>query len=325
MSLKIMDVTIRESTYIENIFLNEQDAINIIDGLSSSNIDFIEIGYVSTHTTKNLFKSCSPNLINTLGKHLCNKKTKLVLMMYPKDYTDKFLDCFLNPYVGLVRLCISIDNIYTSIPLIHKLKKYNIPVSANLTRISKLSLKEIIQYAHLFEKAGADYVYLADSNGAMLPDEITTLFSSLRKETNIKLGFHPHDNLRTGTANSLSAIKNGVNIVDASLYGYGKGLANLPLQSFIAIIKKLKLRNDINLGKIIQTSNKLYNDKLYSGFQKYLNNRECNILTGYYNINFDFIKKLQHEAVSKNINFIDVLLSNVSNQNITLKGCQLYE
>lgn len=52
MSLKIMDVTIRESTYIENIFLNEQDAINIIDGLSSSNIDFIEIGYVSTHTTK---------------------------------------------------------------------------------------------------------------------------------------------------------------------------------------------------------------------------------------------------------------------------------
>lgn len=144
----------------------------------------------------------------------------------------------------------------------------------------------------------------------MLPDEIENIFSILKKETNLKLGFHPHDNLRMSTTNSLSAIKKGATIIDASLYGYGKGLANLPLQSFIALIKKLKLRNDIDLNKIIKISNKLYNDKLFIGFNKYLNSRECNLLTGYYNINFDFIKKLKNESIKRNINFIDILLDN---------------
>lgn len=48
MTLKIMDVTIRESTYIDNVHLNEENAIDIVKNLSASNIDFIEIGYIST-------------------------------------------------------------------------------------------------------------------------------------------------------------------------------------------------------------------------------------------------------------------------------------
>lgn len=310
MTLKIMDVTIRESTYIDNVHLNEENAIDIVKNLSASNIDFIEIGYISTKQNNNPFKSCSPTLINKLSKNLANKKSKLVLMMYPDEYTDSFLRYFNNPHIGLLILCISANNVYSSIPLIRKLKTYHIPVSANLTRISKLSPNDIISFAHIFQKANADYFYLADSNGAMLPDEIENIFSILKKETNLKLGFHPHDNLRMSTTNSLSAIKKGATIIDASLYGYGKGLANLPLQSFIALIKKLKLRNDIDLNKIIKISNKLYNDKLFIGFNKYLNSRECNLLTGYYNINFDFIKKLKNESIKRNINFIDILLDN---------------
>lgn len=67
MNLKIMDVTIRESTYIENISLSEQNAMDIVKNLSHSNIDFIEIGYISKYTYKNIFKSCSVNLINKLS------------------------------------------------------------------------------------------------------------------------------------------------------------------------------------------------------------------------------------------------------------------
>lgn len=61
MTLKIMDVTIRESTYIDNVHLNEENAIDIVKNLSASNIDFIEIGYISTKQNNNPFKSCSPH------------------------------------------------------------------------------------------------------------------------------------------------------------------------------------------------------------------------------------------------------------------------
>ena len=55
MTLKIMDVTIRESTYIDNVHLNEENAIDIVKNLSASNIDFIEIGYISTKQNNNPF------------------------------------------------------------------------------------------------------------------------------------------------------------------------------------------------------------------------------------------------------------------------------
>jgi len=136
MTLKIMDVTIRESTYIDNVHLNEENAIDIVKNLSASNIDFIEIGYISTKQNNNPFKSCSPTLINKLSKNLANKKSKLVLMMYPDEYTDSFLRYFNNPHIGLLRLCISANNVYSSIPLIRKVMyshhfRYRLEVGAS--------------------------------------------------------------------------------------------------------------------------------------------------------------------------------------------------
>ena len=325
MCLKIMDVTLRESTYINDITLSEQDAINIIKGLSQSNIDFIEIGYVSKYNinSNNIFKACSISTINKLGSEILNPKTKLVLMLHPSEYTNEFLKHLTNSYVGLVRLCIPDNEVYQTLPLITKLKRYNIAISANLTRISNLSLNEIIKFAHLFENAGADYMYFADSNGAMLPHQIAKLVSTIHKETNLKLGFHPHDNLRTATANTLSAIKNGINIVDVSIYGYGKNLANLPLQSFIALIKKLNIRNDICLKQIISVSEQLYNKKLYKSFKTYLLDREFNIITGYYNINFDSIKNLKENSLQNKSNIIDTLFKNLSNNTLKSKGVDL--
>lgn len=76
---------------------------------------------------------------------------------------------------------------------------------------------------------GASAVIIMDSTGSFIPNQVEEYFSKLSK-IGIKLGFHAHNNLGLAVANSLAAIKNGAEIIDATIHGFGAGAGNTPLE-----------------------------------------------------------------------------------------------
>lgn len=76
---------------------------------------------------------------------------------------------------------------------------------------------------------GASAVIIMDSTGSFTPNQVEEYFSKLSK-IGIKLGFHAHNNLGLAVANSLAAIKNGAEIIDATIHGFGAGAGNTPLE-----------------------------------------------------------------------------------------------
>ena len=62
-------------------------------------------------------------------------------------------------------------------------------------------------------KISADYgshaVYLVDSAGGMVPDEVERYIHTIRDITDVPLGFHSHNNLQLAAGNSLAAVKTG--------------------------------------------------------------------------------------------------------------------
>ena len=59
------------------------------------------------------------------------------------------------------------------------------------------------------------YVYFAYSYGSLFSSDIKGILDRL-SVTGKKIGFHAHNNLQLGFANTLEAIKNGVDIVDGT-------------------------------------------------------------------------------------------------------------
>lgn len=67
--------------------------------------------------------------------------------------------------------------------------------------------QKVIEQAKLMESYGADVLYVVDSAGAMVPDDVRSRVSMLVNRLNIKTGFHAHNNLGLAIGNTIAAIE----------------------------------------------------------------------------------------------------------------------
>lgn len=110
----------------------------------------------------------------------------------------------------------------------------------------------LVKQAKLMESYGANCLYVTDSAGYMLPDDvrvrIDAVRQALRPET--ELGFHGHHNMAMGVANSIAAIEAGANRIDAAAAGLGAGAGNTPLEVLVAVLDRMGVQSGVDVWKI---------------------------------------------------------------------------
>ncbi|MFM0040604.1 4-hydroxy-2-oxovalerate aldolase [Paraburkholderia sediminicola] len=109
--------------------------------------------------------------------------------------------------------------------------------------------EQLVSQAKLMESYGANCIYITDSAGYMLPDDVTARIglvrAALKPET--ELGFHGHHNLAMGVANSIAAIAAGANRIDAAAAGLGAGAGNTPMEVFIAVCERMGIETGVDV------------------------------------------------------------------------------
>ncbi|MFF2777287.1 4-hydroxy-2-oxovalerate aldolase [Streptomyces sp. NPDC058052] len=114
----------------------------------------------------------------------------------------------------------------------------------------------LARQARIMADAGCQCVYVVDSAGAMVMDDVTDRVQALVAELgdDAQVGFHGHENLALGTGNSVAAVRAGALQIDGSTRRLGAGAGNTAVEAFVAVCAKMGIRTGIDVLKIIDAA-----------------------------------------------------------------------
>jgi 4-hydroxy 2-oxovalerate aldolase len=110
--------------------------------------------------------------------------------------------------------------------------------------------------ARLMADSGCQCVYVVDSAGALVLEQVTDRVAALVAELgdDAQVGFHGHENLALGVANSVLAHRAGAVQIDGSTRRFGAGAGNTPVEALVAVSSKLGIRTGIDPLAIIDAA-----------------------------------------------------------------------
>ena len=166
--------------------------------------------------------------------------------------------------------------------------------------------EELLAQLKLMEDYGANCVYITDSAGYMLPEDVTARVALARAELNpeTEVGFHGHHNLAMGIANSLAAVEAGASRIDGSLAGLGAGAGNTPLEVFIAVCERMGVETGVNLFKAMDIAE----DKVMPLMDHMVRIDRDALTLGYAGVYSSFLLFAKRSAEKYNLSSRDILV-----------------
>lgn len=230
--ISILDCTLRDGGYVNDFAFGEFVIHDIISKLSKSSIDIIECGFLKSGANDpncSLFGSVE-SITDVIGKKNPNLMY-VAMVQYGAIGIDEISDCTSESIDG-IRVTFHEHEIEPAFFVGRKLmdKGYKVfmqPVgTTTYTDDSLLSLIEKINSLNPFA------FYMVDTLGTMYKKDLLKMFYLVDKNLNksINVGFHSHNNLQMSFANAQELMEVDTDrniIVDASLYGMGRGAGNL--------------------------------------------------------------------------------------------------
>ncbi len=260
----LYDTTLRDGTQAEDISFQIQDKVRIAKHLDALGIDYIEGGWPGSNPKDIGFFEAIQKETLSHSKIAAFGSTRRARITPDQDNNIKML----------IEARPDVVTIFGKTWDFHVREALRVSLEENLDMINdslaylKERVGEVIYDAeHFFDgykanpeyamktlqaaaQAGADCLVLCDTNGGTLPYEIPLIMERVRREIDVPLGIHAHNDSECAVANSLMAVVGGAVHVQGTMNGFGERCGNANLCSIIpSLILKMN-KECLNNGKL---------------------------------------------------------------------------
>lgn len=247
--LKVLDCTIRDGGLINNYQFSKDFVKAVYRATCDAAVDVVELGKKleeSDEYTRDKYGAwnfCDDDDLKEVIDSYDSDYRPLVAVMYDVGRVDisKLQQRDQGP-IDMIRVACYVHQIDAGIDLIKRAKDLGYETTINIMAASAAIETELVEGLVEINKADeVDYLYLVDSFGAFYSEQVTYYGEMYKKYAPDKeLGFHAHNNQQLAFSNTQQAIIDGVNLLDATINGIGRGAGNCNLELLLNFLKNPK-------------------------------------------------------------------------------------
>lgn len=311
----LLDCTLRDGGYINEWKFSDEAISEMITKMIDAGLDYIEVGYLN-HSAKG-HHTTQFHSIEQIADYIPanRKKSILIAMIDVRQFDAKDINKITSNSIDGIRVVFYKNQIDEAMILAKSVKRMGYKLFMQPMVTIDYSMDEYTMLTEKIATLEPFAVSIVDSFGYMLKEDFRKYFKILDNllDPRVAIGFHSHNNMDLAFITAQDVLEYNTMrriIIDASLYGMGRGAGNLNTE-LIANYYNMTLGKKYDIGCMLDLIGKyvmpIHKERTW-GYSPYL------FITGLYHYHPNFACYLleKHDVtVSEFERFIHTIPANM--------------
>ena len=257
--LRITDSTLRDGSHAMSHQFTEEQVRGVVAALDRAGVQVIEVshgdGLGGSSFNYGFSKVDEFDLIAAAVDEAT--RAKIAILMLPGLATVKHLKRAEAVGASVARIATHCTEADVSIQHFDEARALGMETVGFLMLSHSTTPEVLARNARTMVDAGAQCVYVVDSAGALVlvdaQERVQAVIDEVGRD-GAQVGFHGHQNLSLGVANSVLAYQAGAKQIDGALCALGAGAGNSPTEVLAATFERMGIRTGIDLGEVLSAA-----------------------------------------------------------------------
>lgn len=252
--VRITDTSLRDGSHHKRHQFTKDEVAAIVAALDAAGVPVIEVthgdGLGGSSFNYGFSKTPEQELIK-LAAQTANE-ARIAFLMLPGVGTKDDIKEAQDNGGSICRIATHCTEADVSIQHFGLARELGLETVGFLMMAHTIAPEKLAAQARIMADAGCQCVYVVDSAGALVLDGVADRVSALVAELgeDAQVGFHGHENLGLGVANSVAAVRAGAKQIDGSCRRFGAGAGNAPVEALIGVFDKIGVKTGIDFFDI---------------------------------------------------------------------------
>ena len=309
LDVRITDSALRDGSHAKGHRFTERDVAHVVDALASAGVPVIEVTHgdgLAGSSYNYGFSAVDERQLLASAVGAAAGRSAIAALMLPGVGTVDDIRACSDLGVEVIRIATHCTEADISVQHFGIARELGLETVGFLMMAHSSPPEALAAQARIMADAGCQCVYVVDSAGSLILDDVSDRVVALVDELgdDAQVGFHGHQNLSLGVANSVLAMRSGAVQIDACARSFGAGSGNTPTEAIVAVLDRLGVRTGIDTLRMFDVAEEVVRPVM---------DGECvldrmSLIMGYAGVYSSFLRHAYRAAARYDVSGAEILL-----------------